>query len=105
MLTTEMSEGQKRIINIEDASGESVKLLFSLMYTGTTTIEFRDSVALTALDLAHRWQADVVVGMLSNILAEMISDSNFSGIAEAAQLKGLPVLTKACRRFGFSSRV
>lgn len=105
MLATEMSEGQKRRIDVKDASAESVKLLFSLMYTGSTTMEFEHSVALAALDLAHRWQAMLVVGMLENALAEMISDGNFSSIAEAAQLKGLASLSKACKRFGSSSVV
>lgn len=103
MLTTGMSEEHQRRVALKDASAESVRLFLSLVYTGSTTMDFGYSEALAALDLAHRWQAFTVVGMLENALNEMISDSNFAFIAEAAKLKGLVCLTTACRRFASSS--
>merc|ERR1712014_529338 len=70
MLTTGMCEGQQRRIELKDVSSESVRLFLGLVYTGTTTMDFGQSEALAALDLAHRWQATIVVGMLENALAE-----------------------------------
>ena len=50
------------------------------------------SAAEVALDLAHRWQVNGVVDMLSSALQETISADSFVAIAEAAALKGIQPL-------------
>lgn len=54
----------------------------------TPTVE----VTLVALDLAHRWQVEEVVTILSEILEGMIRNETFAVIAEAASLKHLETL-------------
>ena len=54
----------------------------------TPTVE----VTLLALDLAHRWQVEEVVTILSEILEGMIRSETFAVIAEAASLKHLETL-------------
>lgn len=105
MLASGMSEGWKRTIEVKDASVQSVKLCLMLLYSGATTAEFSHEVALTALDLAHRWQISNVVAMLENALTEMISDETFLSIAETAKRQGLVSLMTACRKFGTDSKV
>ncbi|CAE8586582.1 unnamed protein product [Polarella glacialis] len=105
MLSSGMSEDRKRSLEVKDSAGEAVKLFLELVYTGTTSREFGHDSALSALDLAHRWQVQCVVTMLELALKEMVSDENFASIAAAAKLKGLHVLSSACRDFGASSSV
>ncbi|CAE8629445.1 unnamed protein product [Polarella glacialis] len=103
MLSSDMTEGRKRLIEVKDTPGAGVQLFLELMYTGSTGSELVLEAALSALDLAHMWQVHNVVRMLEQILQEMLSDDNFASVAEAAQLKDLKVLMCACKAFGAAS--
>ncbi|CAE8738238.1 unnamed protein product [Polarella glacialis] len=103
MLSSDMTEGRKRLIEVKDAPGAGVQLFLELMYTGSTGSELGLEAALSALDLAHMWQVHNVVRMLEQILHEMLCDDNFASVAEAAQLKDLKVLMCACKAFGAAS--
>jgi len=75
-----------------------------ILYTCSVPDELDHQSALHALDLAHRWQVDVVVAILSDLLAGMITDESFAVIAEHAILKGLERLKAAILRFGAESK-
>lgn len=103
ILSSGMSECKNRVIEVRDASKDDVDLFLMLLYTGSTDSDCSHDSALSALDLAHRWQVNHVVTMLEHVLGTMVSDATFVSIAEAAKLKGLPHLTTACRNFGANS--
>lgn len=44
-------------------------------------------MVLQALDVAHRWQVEVVVTILADLLQGMITDESFVAIAEHSVLK------------------
>lgn len=57
------------------------------MYTCSSHCKPDYKTALHALDLAHRWQVEVVTALLVEALREMITDESFAEIAEHAVLK------------------
>merc|ERR1712113_803680 len=103
MLASAFREGENKFIAVKESSGTVVSFLLELTYSGTTTVEVEPSIALEALDLAHRWQVHFVVEMLERSLHSMLSDDTFESIAEAAQLKGLQRLMTSCMAFAAKS--
>eukprot|EP00435_Cladocopium_sp_Y103_P039394 s2633_g10.t1 len=104
MLESPMKEGKTQRIKIKDTSSKAVSLFLEILYTCSVQDELDHQAALHALDLAHRWQATVVVAILTDLLAGMITDESFPPIAEHAVLKGLERLKAAIQRFGAESK-
>ena len=103
MLESTMKEGSSKRISVKDSSGSGVRLFVDMLYTSSTRDEPDYKTVLVALDLAHRWQVNGVVTVLAGLLPEMITVDSFGAIAEAAMLKGLQPLQRACRTFGASN--
>ncbi|CAK9009466.1 unnamed protein product [Durusdinium trenchii] len=87
MLASPMKEGQAQRIQVKDVPKCAVSLFLEILYTCSTQNEPGYKTTLQALDIAHRWQVDVVVTILGDLLQGMITDANFSEIAEQAVLK------------------
>ncbi|CAK9031968.1 unnamed protein product [Durusdinium trenchii] len=68
MLASPMKEGQLQRIQVKDVAKREVSLFLEILYTCSTHNEPDYKTALQALDLAHRWQVDVVVMVLANLL-------------------------------------
>merc|ERR1711879_611522 len=96
MLSSTMSEGSQKRINITDASGKGTSFFLDLLYAGSSESDISYPDALVALDLSHRWQALVAVNILVRALTSMVSDESFAEIAEAAVSKNLVALQRAC---------
>ncbi|CAL1147194.1 unnamed protein product [Cladocopium goreaui] len=103
MLESPMKEGKTQRIEIKDMPGKAVSLFVEILYTCSAQDEPDHETASHALDLAHRWQVEVVVAILTDLLAGMITDGNFLAIAEHAVLKGLDRLKTAAKSFGAGS--
>lgn len=104
MLSSGMREGQEKCIELKDISSTAMSFLLELLYTGSTCAEVDVRTALAALDLAHRWQIDGVVSMISRALEGLLADDNFGIVADIALLKGLPELRRACIAFAADSQ-
>jgi len=104
MLESSMKERQTQRIQLNDTPREAVSLLLETLYTCSSQSEPDYKTVLSALDLAHRWQVQVVVRILGELLERMITDESFASIAEHAALKGLEALKKACQKFGAESK-
>jgi len=104
MLDSSMQEGESRKIRLEDSCTRAVSLFLETLYTCSTRSDFKCQTLLMALDLAHRWQVYGVVTIFSEVLQGMICDETFVAIAEAAVLKDLDFVKKACQNFGQESR-
>jgi len=100
MLGSPMKERQSQQIQLRDTSSSAVRLVLETLYTCSSQSDPDYKTALSALDLAHRWQMEVVVAILSDLVAELITAESFAAIAEHAALKGLDTLKKACQSFG-----
>eukprot|EP00435_Cladocopium_sp_Y103_P060670 s1389_g22.t1 len=103
MLESPMKEGKAQRIEVKDTSGKAVSLLLEILYTCSAQEDPDHQTALGALDLAHRWQVEVVVAILTDLLAGMITDESFTTIGEHAVLKGLDRLKTAAKNFGAGS--
>merc|ERR1719401_1576987 len=103
MLYSTMREGSQKRIDLPDTSEKGLTFFLELLYTGTSTADLDTSVALEALDLAHRWQTQGVVAMLVCALKDMITDKNFATIAEVAAFKDLRELKSVCKTFASNS--
>eukprot|EP00438_Fugacium_kawagutii_P022977 Skav236566 [mRNA] locus=scaffold2180:5369:6277:+ [translate_table: standard] len=101
MLASPMTEGKSQRIRLNDTSSIAVALFLEVLYTCCSQGDPDYQTVLAALDLAHRWQVEVVVGILSDLLQTMITAESFPAIAEHAALKNLDTLKQACRKFGF----
>eukprot|EP00438_Fugacium_kawagutii_P020955 Skav211846 [mRNA] locus=scaffold305:845915:847355:+ [translate_table: standard] len=100
MLSSCMKEGKTGQIEVRDASSSALRLFLEILYTcSSSSSEPSCEDTLAALDLAHRWQISGVVGILEEVLQEMISEETFWAIAEAAALKDLAKLKSACKSF------
>mmetsp|Transcript_30162 Transcript_30162/g.48641 ORF Transcript_30162/g.48641 Transcript_30162/m.48641 type:complete len:138 (+) Transcript_30162:1-414(+) len=99
-----MKESRAQRIEMKDTPSKAVSLLLEILYTCSAQEEPKYETALGALDLAHRWQAEVVVAILSDLLAGMLTDDSFREIGEHALLKGLERLKAAAQRFGAESK-
>ena len=100
MLECAMREGTSRRIQVKDSSSAGVSLFLDVLYTSSTHQDLDHKTMLVALDLAHRWQVHGPVQTLCTALQRMIDAESFVPIAEAAVLKGLPTLERACASFG-----
>ena len=105
MLESSMKERHTQRVQLNDTPREAVALLLEILYTCSSQNEPDYKTVLAALDLAHRWQVQVVVRILGELLEQMITDESFASIAEHAALKGLEALKKACQKFGAESKV
>eukprot|EP00928_Gymnodinium_smaydae_P067865 TRINITY_DN50863_c0_g1_i1.p2 TRINITY_DN50863_c0_g1~~TRINITY_DN50863_c0_g1_i1.p2 ORF type:complete len:142 (-),score=31.38 TRINITY_DN50863_c0_g1_i1:1-426(-) len=103
MLSSAMREGARKQIELKDTSSEGLAFFLDLLYTGSTCSDVDSSVALEALDLAHRWQVGGLIAMVASALKRMITDKNFADIAESAVLKDLTDLKQACATFASKS--
>lgn len=104
--TTGMREGARKIIEVKDCSVQALRLLLSLVYTGTTSAsneEPRAFTMLVALDLAHRWQMLHVVHVLAAALQRHLDLECFEPVMDAALRFQLPSLLSACRAFASSN--
>eukprot|EP00438_Fugacium_kawagutii_P035904 Skav206061 [mRNA] locus=scaffold288:80674:81153:+ [translate_table: standard] len=99
MLSSSMKEGETRQIEVRDASSSAVRLFPEILYTCSSSSESSCDHTLAALDLADRWQISGVVGILEEVLQEVICDKTLWAIAKAAALKDLAKLKNACRSF------
>lgn len=99
MLESTMKEGSSKRISVKDSSGSGARLFVDMLYTSSTRDDPDYKTVLVALDLAHRWQVDRIVPVLAGMLPEMLTVDSFVAIAEAAMLKGLESLQRACRTF------
>ncbi|CAE7452894.1 klhl36 [Symbiodinium sp. CCMP2456] len=104
MLTSAMKEGSSWLIQVKDSSYSGVSLFLDVLYTSSTRTDPDHETMLVALDLAHRWQVHSVVQALCSALCDMIDVKSFAAIAEAAVLKGLEVLQRACASFGSTDK-
>ena len=100
MLASPMQERHTKRIRLKDTSCSAVTLFLETLYTCSSQGDPDYQTALSALDLAHRWQVDVVVEVLADFIEGLIAEASFAAIAEHAALKGLDQLKKACQRFG-----
>jgi len=103
MLASPMKECQTKRIQLKDTSCSAVSLFLETLYTCSSQGDPDYKTALSALDLAHRWQVDAVVEVLADFIEGLIAEASFAAIAEHAALKGLDQLKKACQRFGSES--
>eukprot|EP00438_Fugacium_kawagutii_P028080 Skav223929 [mRNA] locus=scaffold2593:425766:431664:+ [translate_table: standard] len=101
MLAAPMREGKSQQIQLKDTSRSAVTLFLEALYTCSLAGDLDYQTVLSGLDLAHRWQVEVVVAILADLLRTMITEDNFLAIAEHAVLKHLDTLKQACRKFGF----
>lgn len=61
--------GETRQIEVRDASSSAARLFLEILYTcSSSSSEPTCEDTLAALDLAHRWQISVVVGILEEVL-------------------------------------
>ncbi|CAE7369889.1 klhl36 [Symbiodinium necroappetens] len=100
MLESAMKESTSRRIQVKDSSSSGVSLFLDVLYTSSTRQDPDHKTMLEAMDLAHRWQVQGVVQSLCTALQNMIDAKSFVAIAEAAVLKALPTLERACASFG-----
>lgn len=103
MLSSNMREGSQKLVDVSDTTHKGVIFFLALLYTGASTVEIDASIALEALDLAHRWQTQGIVTMIVCALKDMITDKNFASIAEVAALKDLRDLKMCCKTFASNS--
>ena len=100
MLGPAFREGQQRKIEVSDTPEAAVRLFLELLYTGGSTADpLAVPVALSAIELAHRWQAEGAVGMLERALLPLLSAETFTSIANEAALKELRLLSSSCITF------
>ncbi|CAE7698230.1 Tdpoz4 [Symbiodinium sp. CCMP2456] len=104
MLKSPMQEGITKRIPVRDASESGVSLFVDMVYTGATQSRPDCNTMLVALDLAHRWQVKDAVCMLEEALCKKMTVQNFVSIANAAALKELEMLLKACKKFAAESK-
>ena len=100
MLGPAFREGQQRKIEVPDTPEAAVLLFLELLYTGGSTADpLAVPVALSAIELAHRWQAEGAVGMLERALVPLLAAETFAPIANEAALKELRLLSSSCITF------
>eukprot|EP00439_Symbiodinium_sp_Y106_P049387 s2318_g6.t1 len=103
MLESSMKEGRSRRISVKDASSSGVSLFVEMLYTNATRTDPDYKTMLDAIDVAHRWQVNSVACTLADALCEHVTNESFIPIAEAAALKELDTLAKACAVFATKS--
>ena len=73
--------------------------LSTLVLGASTLCQAAVPVALSAIELAHRWQAEGDVGMLERALVPLLAAETFAPIANEAALKELRLLSSSCITF------
>lgn len=105
LLSSAMIEGQHKRINVSDTPMDAVRFFLELMYTGGTKRDDVDAaIALSAIELAHRWAITDVVDMIERCLKSLLSDETFVEIACVAQMLQLGNLSQVCVSFAAGSR-
>lgn len=101
MLSGCMQEASAKEVSLEHVSVLAVKVLLSLMYTGSLPMDFdtQSQTILEALDLAHRWQVHYVVQILVSAAEKQLTLENFEALAEASVRLQLQQLQDICRTF------
>jgi hypothetical protein len=86
LLSSAMIEGQLKKINVSDTPLDAIRFFLELVYTGGTKRDDLDAAtALSAIELAHRWQITDVVDMIERCLKCLLTDDAFVEIACVAQ--------------------
>ena len=98
MLESTMSEGTSKCIRVPDSSAAAVALFLDMVYMSATDSDLECKTVLGALDLSHRWEVHSVVRVFEDVLEDMLTSSNFLEVAEAAALKDLKGLKRACAK-------
>ena len=83
MLLSPMKERQTKQIKLKDTSSSAVTLFLEVLYTCSSQGDPDYKTALSALDLAHRWQVEVVV----EILADFIEGPGFRSWLQPSKQK------------------
>lgn len=91
------------VINFKDSCSSAVKLFLELIYIGGTSVGVNADVALTTLELAHRWQVVHVMAMVQNLLEDLLTEETVGAVADAAQRMQLADLQQVCRLFAYRS--
>lgn len=99
-LNSSMREGQHKQIAVKDSSSEAVNIFLELIYIGGVHDDVNAENSVAALELAHRWQVQDVVGMLESLLQDLLTSQSFERIASAAQRMQLDGLRARCIAFG-----
>eukprot|EP00913_Durusdinium_trenchii_P035871 g33568.t1 len=94
-----MQEAAGREVSVENVSTLAIKVLLSLMYTGSlpTDLDAQSNTILEALNLAHRWQVQYVVQILVSAAEKQLTLETFEVIAESAIRLQLENLLEICR--------
>jgi len=107
MLSGYMQEASGREVSLQNVSTLAVKVLLSLMYTGSLSVDLdaEPHTILEALNLAHRWQVQYVVQILISAAEKQLTMENFEAFAEASIRLQLPQLQDICRVFANTKKV
>ncbi|CAE7807876.1 klhl36, partial [Symbiodinium microadriaticum] len=100
MLQSAMKEGKDKRVQVWDSTKCGMTLFLDVLYTSSTCLELQYKTILEAFDLAHRWQVQHVTDILTETLKGEIRVESFAEIAEAAVLKAVEPLQRACMEFG-----
>eukprot|EP00439_Symbiodinium_sp_Y106_P049713 s201_g6.t1 len=100
MLQSAMKEGKDQRVQVRDSTKCGMTLFVDVLYTSSTCLELDYKTILEAFDLAHRWQVQYVADILAETLKGEIRVASFAEIAEAAVLKAVEPLKRACVEFG-----
>merc|ERR1711972_877991 len=102
MLSSEMREGSTRSIVVQDCGLQALKLLLSLLYSGSLPAEEEEPALPTMLDalsLGHRWQVNHVVDVLARKISHQLDMQHFEAAAELALRLQLDGLLRSCKSF------
>lgn len=107
MLSGCMQEAAGREVSVENVSTLAIKVLLSLMYTGSlpTDLDAQSNTILEALNLAHRWQVQYVVQILVSAAEKQLTLETFEVIAESAIRLQLENLLEICRSFASARKM
>ncbi|CAJ1374043.1 unnamed protein product [Effrenium voratum] len=92
-------EAESKVIQVPDCDVKGLRLFLDLLYTGGTREEVAVDMALAALDPVLP-----LVDVLGKILAGQLTEKTFAAVAEAAALKDLPAVKRACVAFAAESK-
>ena len=76
-----------------------MRLFLDILYTGSVHQDSDYKIVLDALNLAHGWDVQSVVQVLSETLRDQITAESISEISNAAALQGPETLQRACAAF------
>lgn len=101
MLAGTMIEGSQQKIVLDDCSLSATKMLLALLYAGSLPEDGEPKVLtlIECLMLAHRWQVQHVVAMLSCAIAKRVDFQHFEAVFASALRLEEPVMLSACKVF------